>query len=171
MTATEVNVRYERTLRMMSPTLGRLQNDLLDRVVINTFNMLLRHKQLPPPPQGVQEEQYDIEYTGPMPRAQKAEVAQNIENWLLGGAQLAEVYPGIRDIPDIDQAMVTIAENRGVPAKVINTSEEITKTRKDRADAEQRMQEAEALRAEGEAAEQQGTGAAALKAVEGAGTG
>ena len=50
MTATEVLERTERMHRLLGPTVGRLQNDLLDPLIQRTFNMLMRAGQLPPIP-------------------------------------------------------------------------------------------------------------------------
>jgi len=55
MTATEVQVRYELMQRLLGPTLGRLQNDLLDPIITRTFFILFRAGLLPEMPQIVEE--------------------------------------------------------------------------------------------------------------------
>jgi len=165
MTATEVNMRYERMLRMMSPTLGRLQSDFLDPLIEITYSLLARQGQLMPLPTTLKDAEMDIEYIGPMPRAQKAEVAMGIEQWLMGIAQLGEVFPAMMDIPDTDQVARYLADLRGVPADCAKGDKEVEKLRAERAEQEQAAMEAEKIRAGGEAMEAAGKGAQAAQAA------
>jgi len=133
MTATEVNVRYELMQRLLGPTLGRLQNDFLDPLIERTFGIMYRAGALPELPAGMEDADLDIEYTGPLPRAQKADTAAAIEQWLGATAQMAEIYPSLLDLPDVDDAWKTVAELRGVPATSIKDDETIAKEREAKA--------------------------------------
>jgi len=163
MTATEVNVRYERMLRLMAPTLGRLQTDFLDPLIKNIFMIMTRMGQFKEMPDAAAGQEMDIEYIGPLPRAQKGEIAQSMEIWLAGIAQSAPIFPEGMDIPDIDQYWRTNAELRGIPAKALKTKEEVDEARAKRAEQEQAQQETENIRQGGEAAEQAGKGAMAMQ--------
>lgn len=158
MTATEVQVRYERMLRLMAPTLGRLQSDFLNPLIEKVFAILGRHGQLPKMPESIVGSEWDIEYTGPLPRAQQGETALGMETWLMNLSQVAEIYPNIRDIPDIDQWARTNAEMRGVPSKTLHTDEEVLAIRQARAEQEAERQEIERIGAAGEAMKSLGEG-------------
>ena len=162
MTATEVQIRYERMLRLLAPMLGRLKADFLMPVVTGIFNKLMRAGQLDEMPEVLEDAEMDVEFTGPLPRAMKGEVADGMERWLLGMVQQIEINPEGMDIVDFDQYNRTMAEQRGVPAKVTNTREEVKDTRQKRADAQAQAQEIETVRAAGEAATAAGEGADAM---------
>ena len=158
MTATEVMVRYERMQRQFAPTLGRLQADLLDPLVTQALHVLLRAGQLPKVPQIALEQELDIEYTGPIPRAQRNEVAQATSMWIgeLGG--LANVMPDILDVPNTDAVARALADMRGVPAKLLNSEEDVAAVRKTRAEQQVAMQELAAAEQGGKAMQEVGAG-------------
>jgi len=163
MTATEVNVRYERMLRLMAPTLGRLQNDFLNPVIENLFSIMLRNGRFEEMPEVIADQELDIEYIGPLPRAQKGEVAQAMQIWLAGIEQAAQFLPESLDIPDVDQYWRTQAELLGIPAVVVRTKQEIDEQRSARQQQQQQAAEAEAVRVGGEALEAAGKGAESMK--------
>jgi hypothetical protein len=168
MTATEVQIRYERMLRLMSPTLGRLANDLLDPLIESAFHILGRHGQLPEQPESTRGSQIDIEYSGPLPRAQKGEQAQGTEMFLTGLAQLAGMHPAfekVLDIPDVDECARLIAEQRGVPAKGLQTPQEIKKARDERAEQDKAMQDAQMAQEAGAGMTSMAEGKQALASV------
>ena len=148
MTATEVQVRYEKMQRLLGPTLGRLQADFLDPLIRRTFMILIRAQQMPEMPESVADADLDIEYIGPLPRAQKSEQAQSIEMWVNGIAQLAEIYPEMMDIPDTDAVQKKLAELRGVPMSLLNDDEDIKAAREEKA-ARQKAVEEVAMAQEG----------------------
>jgi hypothetical protein len=166
MTATEVNMRYERMLRMMSPTLGRLQADFLDPLVEIMYGILARHQQLPEMPAFLIEREgveLDIEYIGPMPRAQKAEVAMSIEAWMMGIANLAQIFPEMLDNVDTDAVVSIMRDLRGVPADCQRGSRDVEQIRAERAEQQEAMELAQRMQAGGEAAEAMGKGAQAVQ--------
>ena len=164
MTATEVNVRYELMQRLLGPTLGRLKTDFLDPMIQRTFNILYRGGKLPEIPPDLEISEMDIEYTGPLPRAQQADTATAIEQWLMSLAQLAEIYPQALDLPDVDAAMHEIATLRGVPAKVLQDQQEIDKARKQKTQQAEMMQAAQMGQEAGAAMQSVGQG---MQAIEG----
>jgi Bacteriophage head to tail connecting protein len=163
MTATEVMVRYERMQRQFAPTLGRLQADLLDPLIEMTYRVLERNGQLPFPPQGLEREALDIEYTGPIPRAQKNEQAQSISLWIGELAGLAQVMPDILDVPNTDAVARMLGMDRGVPAKLMHSEEEVKATREQRAELQQAAQQAAVLEQMGGAMKQMGEGQQAIQ--------
>jgi hypothetical protein len=134
MTATEVNVRWEMMQRLLGPTLGRLQSDLLDPLVERTFFILMRSRKLPPPPQSVRESgsAMDIEYVGPLARSQRIDRVASMERWVAQVGQLGQVMPDILDLPNPDQVGRVSARLLGVPAEVIFSEAEVAARRRQR---------------------------------------
>jgi hypothetical protein len=163
MTAYEVQIRYERMLRLLAPTLGRLKTDFLIPVVQGVFNRLLRMGQLDELPESMQDVELDIEFTGPLPRAIHGEIADGMERWLLGMSQQLEFNPDTIDIVDFDQYNRSMALMRGVPAKTLRPQKEVDEIRKAKAEQQKAAQEIEMLRAGGEAAEAAGKGGQAIQ--------
>lgn len=165
MTATEVNARYQEMQKLLGPTLGRLTSDYLDPLINRTFKIMYRANQLPEIPESVKEAgaELDVEYIGPLPRAQRQEVVQSTNQWMANTAGLAEIVPEILDIPDFDMIARDSAKLSGIPAKYLKSKEAVTKVRKDRQEQQAAAMQAEQAKAEGEAMEAQGKGATATQ--------
>lgn len=170
MTATEVQTRYELMQRLLGPTLGRLQSDYLDPLVQRTFNILYRAGVLGEPPEVVFDDsgQLDIIYTGPLVRAQRADIAQGVMRWAATLVELAEVTPDVLDIPDWDEIARELGSLEGVPAKLMRGEQDIKKTRKDRQVKMARAEQAAQAQEEGAGMEAIGRGKLALREVSGA---
>ena len=170
MTATEVQTRYELMQRLLGPTLGRLQSDYLDPLVQRTFNILYRAGVLGEPPEIVFEDsgQLDIIYTGPLVRAQRADIAQGVMRWAATLVELAEVTPDVLDIPDWDEIARELGSLEGVPAKLMRGEGDIKKARKDRQTKMARAEQAAQAQEEGAGMEALGKGQMALREVNGA---
>ena len=170
MTATEVQVRYELMQRLLGPTLGRLQQDFLDPLIERTFNILMRAGRLPEPPEFVVESkaEYDIQYIGPLPRAQRMQIVESINQFVGNMAQVAEIFPQVLDIPDMDEIAREVARLSGVPTKLIRNEKTVKAERDKKAEAQAKMQAAAAAQEAGKAAQEVGKGAQAMDAsVEG----
>lgn len=139
MTATEVQTRYELMQRLLGPTLGRLQSDYLDPLVQRTFNILYRAGQFGELPAAITENnegELDIIYTGPLVRAQRADIAQGVSRWVASLAELGAIVPEVLDIPNWDEIGKELGSLEGVPAKLMNSNTQIKKVRKDRMTAQ-----------------------------------
>ncbi len=165
MTATEVRVRYELMQRLLGPTLGRLQNDFLDPLIMRTFSIMLRGGALAPPPDSARDEQgiLDIEYTGPLAKAQKMAEVEGMERWVGSIVALAEVFPDLRDLVDADDYGRNLAEVLGVPSDNVKDPAKVARIRRARAQAAAAERKAMMAKAEGEAMEAHGKGMGALQ--------
>ena len=134
MSATEVMVRYELMNRLLGPTMGRLQNDLLDPLVNNTFRALYRAKQISEMPQNVRDAGglVDIEYVGPLSRAQKLDETASVERWIGNITQLAEVFPQVLNVPDVVAIAKKMADSLNIDSHLMNSDTTIDQlTQKD----------------------------------------
>lgn len=137
MTATEVERRWQQMQKLLGPTLGRLQAELLDPIIKVTFSVLYRAGRLPDMPESLkaQNANLDIEYVGPIPMAQKKGLSDAIENEMAFAAATSEAWgPEVLDAIDAAKAVREHAFYSGVPAKVIRSEAEMAKRRKDRED-------------------------------------
>lgn len=169
MTATEVNARADMVLKLMGPTSGRMQNDFLDPCLERTFKIQMRANRFPETPQIVEDEdaELDIEYTGPMPRAQRQDLVMAINQWAGSIAQLAELNPGILQIPDWDAMARETAALAGVPVKLTRDQKIIDEERKAEQQKAEEQQQLAAVAQGGEAMKAIGEGAGAVGAVGG----
>lgn len=163
MTATEVQVRYELMQRLLGPTSGRIQNDLLSPIIQRVFMIRMRAGLLPEMPDSLKGmEDIDIQYTGPLARAQKSDEALATERWLQGIAAMAEIYPAMARVPDPDAIARGLAESLNVPAKFARSKQTIDAEIKAEQEAMKQQQQMEQLQQGGEAAKSLGEGAKAL---------
>lgn len=151
MTATEVNVRYEMMQRILGPTLGRLEHEFLAPLINRVFNILNRRKMLPEaPPELAQFYKegglHEIEYEGPLQRAQRLSDLAAIQRFTQMVVPLAQVDMAILDIIDLDEVARVVAKAAGVPAAMIRDQDEIDEKRAQR--AEQQAAQAQAQQME-----------------------
>ena len=124
MTATEVNARMELMQRLIGPSLSRLESDLLSPLVKRTLNILWRYNMLPPMPKSITGE-IDLEYTGPMARAQASDQVQALESYLASVGELSNLYPEMKHVPNPIESALLLAEMRRIPARSLHSLREI----------------------------------------------
>lgn len=153
MTATEVQVRYELMQRLLGPTLGRLQAELLSPLIERAVNLLARAGQLPPAP-GVlaQGGDIDIEYEGPLARAQRSTDLIAIERknaWL---TTVLPIRPEVADVFDWDAEARHVASVTGVPADILEDEQAVAQVRQGRQQQQAALAQMQALQTAAETA-------------------
>lgn len=143
MTATELQLRWELMERLMGPTLGRLQVELLNPIIERTFGLLLRAGIIEQPPPEVMNEDINIEYTGPLARAQQMPEITAIERTYQMAANIAAATgdPSPFDMLNADEAVKRGAVLNGCPAGVLRDDDEIAQRRQAAAQQQQAMQD------------------------------
>lgn len=145
MTAFEVDKQLELMQRILGPTVGRLDVELLSPIVYRTFNILMRAKRLPDYPQALlsykdknpqKSAAVDILYDGPLARAQRGSEVVSIQKLVQTAAPLVEVDPTVQDNLDSDQAYRFIAEKSGVPLSLMRDDKGVKEIRKQRTAAQ-----------------------------------
>lgn len=150
MTATEVERRWQQMQKLLGPTLGRLQADLLEPLIETCFKILMRAGRVPEIPSVVMEgeSELEIEFTGPMPLAQKADAAMAIEAEFAMAAQLSQAFgPEVMDVIDAPVGMREHARMKGVPAKMIRSEAKVRKMAEERKAAAAQQQQLQAAEA------------------------
>lgn len=127
MSATEAQIRYELMNRVLGPTMGRIQNSLLSKILDRTFKTLLRNKQFGKIPAIVRETnaQMKVVYTGALVRAQQTDEVAAIERWIAQIGAIAKVAPQVLNVVDIIQVARDLALKLGIPAKLLRSVKEV----------------------------------------------
>lgn len=168
MTATEVQVRYELMQRLLGPTAGRIIDNMLDPTIQRTFLGMLRSGQFPPVPDSLkgQAAELDIQYIGPLSRAQKVDQAAATERWLMGIANMAEMDPAVIDVVDFEQIVRDLADTLNVPANYMLSAAKLAQKRKDQEKAQSEQAQLMQAQEGGAALKSVGEGMAAIKGAE-----
>ena len=141
MTATEVRERVNEKMLILGPTLGRLMSELLNPIIIRTFNILLREGRLPPMPEILAGQRYKIEYISPLAKAQRMTEAQSIDTFLAEVRAIAEMSPDVIDNVNLDRAAQKLNDIYNVPGDILRSDSEIRQIRQQRAQAQQQQRE------------------------------
>lgn len=146
-TATEVERRIELAQQILGPTMGRLEYEYLNPLISRCFKMLMRSGMLPEPPQSVVEYskkanvEIDVEYEGPLARAQRGGELQAINRLMTMVAPLLQLNPNSQILDNLDEDALW---KLGV--KVTGTSKALSREDKERdqlrEDRRAQMQEA-----------------------------
>ncbi len=168
MTATEVQVRYELMQRLLGPTAGRIIDNMLDPTIQRTFTGMLRAGQFPPMPEILKgtAADLDIQYIGPLSRAQKVDQQAATERWLAGLVGMAEMDPTVMEVPDFDMIARDSADTLNVPAKYMKTKEKLNKDRKDKQAAQSEQNQIIQAQEGGAAMKAVGEGTAAIQGAQ-----
>ena len=146
MTAFEISQRIEQMQKVLGPTLGRLNNELLEPLVLRAFKILLRSDSLPEMPEILIQRGIDVEITfvNTLARSQKMEDVSNIQTWAQGIAALAQLRPEIVDNIDVDGIARHTAKVLGIPEIAVSEEGEVEEIREQRAQQQQQAQAMEA---------------------------
>jgi hypothetical protein len=139
MTAYEVAKRYEETFKLLGSGFGHLKFGFLQPLIEGGVSDLYEAEVLPPPPAEMDGEEIDIEYLGPLARAQQAADLQALDletAWVL---QAEPLVPGIKDNYRWDAIAQHRARVRGIPASLIVGQDELAAVRQAQVQANQEM--------------------------------
>jgi hypothetical protein len=152
-TATEINARVAQLERLIGPTVGRLQTDLLDPIINRTFNILFRNKRLPEMPQIVAEvaTDLDIDYLGPLARSQQHHQVEAFDRWMFQIQNISQVNQDVLDLPDWDAALRESGYLMGVPAKFMKSKAKVNEARKEREAMQAAQMQAQLAETQGKA--------------------
>jgi hypothetical protein len=173
MTATEAQMRGEEILRLLGPTRGRIEYEYLNEVLQRSFNIMMRNGQFEDVPEAVAQYQasggeLDIKYLGPMARAQKADRIASIERFVMTVGQAAQAMgdPTMIDVINGDAMVKELADLGGVPAKLLNSDEDVKAERDERAKQQQEMQQSQQMQERGAGMSAMAEGEQAVEAVQ-----
>jgi hypothetical protein len=134
MTAFEVAKRFELLERLLGPTMGRQETELLNPLIERTFGIMFRKGAFTPPPDILTKNgaDIDVQYEGPLAKSQRLSEVEGIERlgqYVQGAATL---QPNVIDVIDFDQAVRISADVLGVPTHVLRDPKDVAKMRAQR---------------------------------------
>ena len=143
MTATEVVARTQQIIEQFAPTMGRLQADLLDPLMENTYRILERNGRLPELPPELSEimsvAEIEVDYISPIPMAMKGQMLNAIITFFGHVANFAQIKPEVLDIINDDAFVREMADAAGVPARLLNDEADVEAIRELRAQKQEAM--------------------------------
>ena len=143
-TTVEIRERVREGLRRLANPVQRLQQELLSPIITRTFNLLIRNGRMPIPPLELQGAGFGIEYIGELGLALRDQFAKSFQQFAGGVVlPLAEVFPEVTDILNMDRALPDIAKALGVKTEHISSDEEIVLKREARQQQQQAQQAAQ----------------------------
>jgi hypothetical protein len=143
MTAYEVSQRIEQMQRVLGPVLSRVNNELLNPLIVRCFKALLRNNALPELPPILQERGVDVDivFVNQLARAQQIQDVSTMQQWVQGLAMIAQLDPSVVDNINADGIARHMAKVMGVPEEAVQNSDVVRQVRDQRAQAqEQAMQ-------------------------------
>jgi hypothetical protein len=134
-TAREVAERHEEKLIALGPTLERLHDELLDKLIERVYGICQRRGLIPPPPPELQGQSIRVEYISIMAAAQKLLGISAVERLAAFAGNLAAAKPEVLDKLDFDEMLDQYNDTLGTSPDFLRTDEEVSQIRAQRAQA------------------------------------
>lgn len=144
MTATEVLEKTQEKGALLSPTMGRIQEEGMGALIEREVDVLARREVLTPLPPAMVEAgaDYQVEYDTPLTRARDAEEIAGIVKTFQTLAPYAQVNASVWDNFDGDEIAKIAARGNGAPVRIMLPEKEVDRIREARNQAAQSQQQA-----------------------------
>lgn len=147
-TAEEVRALKEEKLQDIGPVVDRLNQDLLNPLVEQTFDIMVAQRILPPPPPELAKQGLKIQYTSIMAQAQRALSAASVERFWGFCTSIqngAPNDPNALDRVNKDELIERYAEELSVPPGIVRDDDELQQVRQAKAQAMEKQQKLAAM--------------------------
>lgn len=144
MTATEVIQRSQESMRMMGPSLARLEAEFLTPLISRSMELMIDNGMLPPPPASLQGKDVTIEYMSPLAQAQRTANANQVLSGLSVALQIAQFDPSV--VQNVDGNTIfrdQVLTNFGWPVGYLRSEDEVAEMQQAQAEQQQSMAMAE----------------------------
>jgi hypothetical protein len=150
-TTLEIRERVKQAAKKLGAPLFRLQSELLTPNITRDVLLLIRNGVIPQPPVELQGQGFGIEYISELALAMRDQQSRAFMQFADLVTVLDPVFPGAKDIINIDRALPDIGFTFGLKVEHLSTREEIEEVRRVRAEqlAEQKALEAGQALAQG----------------------
>ena len=150
-TTLEIRERVKQAVKKLAGPIYRLQSELFTPIITRSVLLLIRNGVIPYPPAELEGRGFGIEYISELALAIRDQQSQAFIQLADLVSALDPVFPGAKDIINIDRALPDIAFTFGTKVEHLSTREEIEETRRVRAEqlAEQKAIEAAQALAQG----------------------
>jgi len=144
-TAREIDERHEEKMLALGPVLEQLNQDLLDPLIENTFNIMAEQGLLPDAPEEIRGNKLKVEYISVMAQAQKLVGLGGIERFTNYVGGIAQVDPGVLDKVITDQLVDVYGDLTSIPPGIVRSDDDTEELRAQRAQAQAQAQQQEAM--------------------------
>jgi len=142
MTATEVAERHEEKLLMLGPVMERLQNELLDPLIENTFDAIMEAGIASPAPDELQGRPLNVDLIGMLAQAQRAVGTNSIDRFVGNLGAVAQFKPEVLDRFDSDRWAEVYSDSLSLDPQIIVPRDQAQAIREQRAQAQAQAQQA-----------------------------
>lgn len=137
-TTLEIVERLKEGLKRLSNPIGRLFSELFNTLIPRTVLLLIRNGQLPQPPAELRGQGFKVEYTGPLALALKDQHVRAFEFWVGLIGTMNDIFPGVSDNVDSDEAIRDIGQFLGVKTDHVRSKRDVEIMRAERAQEQEK---------------------------------
>jgi hypothetical protein len=141
MTATEINARLQQKMQAASPLLSRITEEFLAPIILDLLEIMIQRRVIDPPPK--QTPGVVVKFMGPLALSQNASEIVNIESFIQSMAPLVQADPQALDKINIDETADHMSVLHNVPQRLIRSDDQVAEIRKQRAETERALQQAQ----------------------------
>lgn len=138
-TTLEISERLNEGLRRLSKPVGRLIYEELAPLLKRFIKILIRNYMIAEPPQSLQGRNIKITFLSPLVLALRRYQANGFLEWVSMVGEMEQVFPGVKDNVDADEAVRDMADALGVKGSHKRSLDERTAIRHQRAAREEAM--------------------------------
>lgn len=143
-TTVEIIERLKESLRKLALPVARVQQELFNSVIIRTILLLIDHGMIPQPPPELIGQGFGIVYEGQLAIALKNQQARGFQQFMVWLGAMEEIIPGSVDYIDAPGAIRRQGRSFGINEEDLATDDEVAEKKKGRAEAQQKLEAAQA---------------------------
>lgn len=147
----EIRERIKQAAKKLAGPIYRLQSELFTPLITRSVLLLIRNGIIPAPPAELQGQSFGIEYVSELALAMRDQQARAFMQFAGLVSELDTVFPGAKDIVNIDRSLPDIAFTFGLKAEHLSTEEEIAAQREERRAVVEAQQAAQLAQQAGQA--------------------
>ena len=151
MTATEVVQRTEEKMRLLGPSMFRIQTELLQPLITRVYAILARDQKFMPAPEMIRTADVEIEYVSPLAKAQRQVDVTSLTQMLELMGPIGQINPQVFDYVDFDGVAKHLIKTLSIPATIIKGDDDVARTRQERAAQQQQAMQQQQLAQQAEA--------------------
>lgn len=139
-TTVEIRERVKQAMKKLAGPIYRLQSELFTPVITRSVLILIRNGVIPYPPDELRGQGFGIEYISELALAMRDQQSQAFMQFANLVSTLDPVFPGAKDIINIDRALPDVGFAFGMKVEHLSTADEVAAVREARqADLERRQ--------------------------------
>lgn len=141
----EIQAKLTEKMQIIGPVIENLLGENLQPKLKRIFGILKRKGTIPAPPKSMQGVPLDIQFVSILALAQKSASTGGIEALMRLVGELGQIHPEVLDIPDFDEALQEYNDLLGNKQKILKGPKTVAAIRQQRAQAQQKQQQAELM--------------------------